>query len=82
MSTKLVALATYDNVPLAELARLRLEQEGIPVQLENAELVNALWHYGNAFGHVRPAVWRRRLPDHDAAESQAVTGRPRRLLCH
>lgn len=56
MPGKLVALASYVNVPLAEVARLRLEQEGIPVYLENAETVSALWHYGNAVGYVRLMV--------------------------
>jgi hypothetical protein len=56
MPGKLVALASYVNVPLAEVARLRLEQEGIPVHLENAETVSALWHYGNAVGYVRLMV--------------------------
>lgn len=56
MPGKLVALASYVNVPLAEVARLRLEQEGIPVHLENAETVNVLWHYGNAVGYVRLMV--------------------------
>lgn len=56
MSGKLVALASYVNVPLAEVARLRLEQEGIPVHLENAETVTALWHVGNAVGYVRLMV--------------------------
>ena len=56
MPGKLVALASYVNVPLAEVARLRLEQEGIPVHLDNAETVSALWHMGNAVGYVRLLV--------------------------
>jgi hypothetical protein len=56
MPGKLVALASYVNVPLAEVARLRLEQEGVPVHLENAETVSALWHMGNAVGYVRLLV--------------------------
>lgn len=53
MSGRYVTIARYDNVPLAELARLRLEDAGIPVHVENAELVTALWHYGTAFGNVQ-----------------------------
>jgi len=56
MSNELVAIATYDNVPLAEIARLRLEEEGIPVHLDNAEVVTALWYAGNAVGYVKLMV--------------------------
>jgi hypothetical protein len=56
MPGRLVALASYVDVPLAEVARLRLEQEGIPVHLENAETIFALWHVGNAVGYVRLLV--------------------------
>ena len=57
MSGKLVTLVTYDNVPLSDLARLRLEEAGIAVRVENAEIVNALWHYGDALGDDRPFGW-------------------------
>lgn len=56
MSGKLVTLATYDNVPLSDLARLRLEEAGIPVRVENADIVNNLWHVGSALGGVRLIV--------------------------
>lgn len=56
MSGKLVTLATYDNVPLSEVARLRLEEAGIPVRVENAGIVNTLWYVGTALGGVRLVV--------------------------
>jgi hypothetical protein len=56
VSGKLITLATYDNVPLSEVARLRLEDAGIPVRIENADIVNALWHVGPALGGVRLIV--------------------------
>ena len=42
MSDRYVAIARYDNVPLAELVRLQLEAAGIAVRIENVELVNVL----------------------------------------
>ncbi len=68
MSGRLVTIARYDNVPLAELARLRLEDAAIPVQVENAELVTALWHYGTAFGNVQLNV----PEEHAAAALQLI----------
>ena len=67
MSGKLVTLAIYDNVPLSDLARLRLEDAGISVRVENAEIVNALWHYGSALGGVRLIV-----DEEHAAAAQAL----------
>jgi hypothetical protein len=56
LSGKLVTLVSYDNVPLSEVARLRLEDAGIPVRVENADIVNAMWHVGPALGGVRLIV--------------------------
>lgn len=53
MSAPFVTVARYDNVPMAEVARLRLEDAGIPAHIQNAELVTAIWYYGTAFGHVQ-----------------------------
>ena len=67
MAGRLVGITTYDNVPLAEIARLQLEQEGIPVHLENAEVVSALWYAGNAVGYVRLTV-----PEEHAQQALAL----------
>jgi hypothetical protein len=62
MTGKLVTVATYNNVPLSEIARLRLENAGIPVRVENADIVNALWHLSSAIGGVRLSVDEEQAP--------------------
>ena len=55
----LVRVASYVNVPQAELARNVLESEGIPAAVANLNLVLWDWEYSNATGgvsvHVRRA---------------------------
>jgi hypothetical protein len=70
MSGKLITLTTYDNVPMSEVARLRLEDAGIPVRVENAEIVNTLWHVGTALGGVRLLV----EEQHAAAARELIAG--------
>ncbi|MAG92799.1 MAG: hypothetical protein CMJ48_03515 [Planctomycetaceae bacterium] len=53
MPDDLVTLATLDTAVEAELVRSHLEAAEIPSWLDNAEMATALWHYGNAIGHVR-----------------------------
>ncbi len=53
MPDDLVTLATFDTAVEAELVRSHLEAAEIPCWLDNAEMATALWHYGNAIGHVR-----------------------------
>lgn len=63
MTGKRVTIATYDNVPVSEVARLRLEDAGIPVHVENTALVSTLWHVVSALDGVRLIV------DEDHAEA-------------
>jgi hypothetical protein len=70
MSGRLVTIATYDNVPMSEVARLRLEDAGIPVRVENADIVNVLWHIGPALGGVRLVV----DEEHAAAARELIAG--------
>lgn len=70
MSGRLMTLATYDNVPMSEVARLRLEDAGIPVRVENADIVNTLWGVGPALGGVRLVV----AEEHAAAARELIAG--------
>lgn len=63
----LVTVARYPNASLGEIARILLEQSGIPVRLENANTVTALWHYGTALGDVEV-----RVPEQCASEAHEL----------
>jgi hypothetical protein len=58
----LVSVASYVNVPRAELARNALESEGIPTMLNNVNLVLWQWEYSNATGGVSVQVRRGDAP--------------------
>jgi hypothetical protein len=61
-SDDLVRVASYVNVPRAELARNALEREGIPTVLGNVNLVLWQWEYSNATGGVSVQVRRGDAP--------------------
>lgn len=52
-SSDLVTVATYWDPMEAQIARLRLAQEGIPSFLEKECTVQMAWHFTNAIGGVR-----------------------------
>lgn len=62
----LVTIGHYRFVYEAELARLHLDEEGIPAFIADAEIVNMDWLLGNAVGNVKIQVARR---DAEAATS-------------
>ncbi len=48
----LVKIASFLDLPHAELARMALAREGIPTAFGNANVVLWFWHYSNAVGGV------------------------------
>lgn len=60
-----VTVATYQDVERAHLARLCLEQEGIPAFVADASVVGTVWWYSNAVHGVKVQV-----PEHDALEAR------------
>lgn len=56
MSDKVIIIEEYDNPHRADMARLRLEAEGIPVFLENRFIVETDWFLANAVGNIRLQV--------------------------
>ena len=56
MTGNLTTVGSYVTAPEADLARIRLAQEGIRARLANAALVTWCWHYSNAAGGVRLLV--------------------------
>jgi len=71
----LVTLATYGNVPEADLAKAVLEERGISAQLSGDGMATTLWHLGAAMGGVQLQVDQ---ADIDAANEilQSVIARP------
>ena len=53
---ELVVVAHYPFRTAAEAARLRLEAEGIPAFLSDAETVNMNWFLANALGWIKVLV--------------------------
>src|SRR4051812_29394297 len=56
MNDPLVTLTDFRFVPQADLARMVLEQEGIPAFIADANTVTADWFLGNAVGYVKLQV--------------------------
>jgi hypothetical protein len=56
MTRDFVTVATFSVLPEAEAARLRLETEGIPAIITDAEIVNMDWLLGNAVGYIKLQV--------------------------
>lgn len=56
MSQQLVTLQSFDTAPHAQMAAVILLEAGIPVFLENTEVVTANWAWGNAVGYVKLRV--------------------------
>jgi Putative prokaryotic signal transducing protein len=56
MTDRLITLATYRFAPQADLARMILEQEGIPAFIADSNIVTADWFLGGAIGYVKLQV--------------------------
>jgi hypothetical protein len=56
MTDRMITLATYRFAPKADLARMILEQEGIPAFIADSNIVTADWFLGNAIGYVKLQV--------------------------
>jgi hypothetical protein len=54
---------------MAQIARLKIESEGIPCVLLNENIIATDWLYGNAVGGIQLQV-----PDRDAARAAAILG--------
>jgi ribosomal protein L40E len=67
MPDDLVTIGTFQSLPEAEAARLRLETEGIHPFLSNAEIVNMDWFLSNAIGNIKLQV-----PHADAETASSV----------
>lgn len=52
----LIIIASYRDLPLAELAKSKLESEGIPCFLLNKNMIGLNWLYSNALGGVELQV--------------------------
>ncbi|MBU1138189.1 MAG: DUF2007 domain-containing protein [Proteobacteria bacterium] len=52
----LTIIASYRDLPLAELAKSKLESEGIPCFLLNKNIIALNWLYSNALGGVELQV--------------------------
>lgn len=53
-----VTVAQFDNMPLAYIAKGRLEAEGIPCFIADENLVQADWFYSLAVGGIKVQVER------------------------
>lgn len=56
MNDPLVTLTNFRFAPQADLARMVLEQEGIPAFIADGNTVTADWFLGNALGYVKLQV--------------------------
>jgi hypothetical protein len=54
--SRLKTIARFYDLPLAELAKLKLESESIPCFLQDANMVGIAWQYSFAVGGVRLKV--------------------------
>lgn len=67
MPSDFVTIATFATLPEAEAARLRIETDGIPAMVVDAEIVNMDWLLGNAVGYIKLQV-----PSSQAVAAMAV----------
>jgi hypothetical protein len=67
MLDELVTVSTFQVLPEAEAARMRLGAEGIRSFLSDAEIVNMDWLLGNAIGFIKLQV-----PSAQAEEAYAI----------
>lgn len=79
MSDDLVTIATFTTLPEAEAARLRIETEGIPTVVTDAEIVNMDWLLGNAVGYIKLQVPAARALAAQALLDQIAAERRERL---
>jgi len=56
MAEDLVTIATFRFLHEAELARMFLEEEGIPCYIADGESIAMDWFFGNAFGWIKLQV--------------------------
>ena len=56
MSDAWITLRTFDSLPMAELARVRLDEAGVPCRILNAEVVSMYPLWGNAVGYIQLQV--------------------------
>lgn len=66
---KLVTVASFSHPSEAELAKSKLESEGIESFVADAHTVQMNWLYSNALGGVKVQVW-----EADAAKAQEILG--------
>ena len=71
MSQELVFVATFDNPLLANIAKGRLEAEGIPAFLHNERFVEMQWLWANASGGIGLLV-----PPTDEQRARAILAEP------
>ena len=69
MPDHFITVACYRDPPMAELARSRLESEGIECHLENAETIKIDWLLSNVLGGVKV-----RVPEERADEARLLLG--------
>jgi hypothetical protein len=65
MTAQLKTIASFRDLPLAELAKAKIESEGIPCSLANAYHVGVNWLYSFALGRVKLQVY---SPDAEKAK--------------
>jgi hypothetical protein len=75
MADELVTIRTFEFLPDAEAARMRLERAGITAMLADAEAVGTSWLLGNAMGGIKLQVLRTKA---EAARSALGDVGPRR----
>lgn len=64
---KFTTIASYRDIPIAELARAKLDSEGIPCHLLNKHHIGVNWLYSQALGGVQLQVL-----SEDAAEARRI----------
>jgi hypothetical protein len=79
MAGDFVTIATFTTLPEAEAARLRIETEGIPTVITDAEIVNMDWLLGNAVGYIKLQVPAARAVAAQALLDQIAAERRERL---
>jgi hypothetical protein len=77
MAENPVTVATFRFVNEAELAKLHLEEEGIPAFLADAETITMDWFLGIAAGYIKLQVPRSRAEDAAAVLARQAQARPR-----
>lgn len=87
MTAEVVTLATFVSPVEANLAKNRLEAEGIRGFLENEEIVAMAWHLSNAVGEIKLLIAERDIeaalaalaeppPDEEATLAAAIASSP------